>query len=852
MGGAKVIPFRFRVLAFSLAGLSPVALDAQEAVPPPPAEETPARGAPIGDGTGQAPDLRLPPNVIITTPDGKPLPPELLQKVLAALKADPNLRTVLDTATIGTVRTNINNTDIVVTAVRPRGAVLGNVAPTRTLNPLDIRAYGAQDINGLISSLGGEVTSVEAGAPKQPIVLLNGRRIANFEQIANFPTEAIERLEVFPEELALQYGFAANRKVVNLVTFDPFTSKNVMASFGVPIENGRSNVGANARYLHLAGASRYSLILGFDRAARVLESERDLVQPAEAPGQARFRTLLPESRQWTMSGSFSKDIFTDTPLTLTGNATSARRDALLGLGVSGPLRQKLVDRAAAVGATLSGRLPGGFWFSQTNYSVAISDAFTDIAAAGGGTARARSAASSLSTDMSLTGNLFALPAGSVSATLRTEYSRNVFSSRGDGDEPDQDADLVRNRGIVFATVDVPLAKRHDTSPSWLGSLSVNAHFGLEQITAFRTLLTYGYGLYWAPVESLRFTAMRSVQHSAPSLEQLGSVTIVTPNVRTFDYVRGETVDIAQTFGGNPRLRPDDRKVFNIGVVVKPARENFNVIANFTRTTVDRPITAFPIPTPPVQAAFPERLTRSASGRLLRIDSSPINLFRSARSDLRWGVNMTKSLGKLPEGADLIVSPVTDGTIPPGTLPPNSRVIDNPPGTPLPPEIENAISRVYFSFYHTWHLSETVVLSSGGPALDLLGGFALDGLGGRPRHEIEFAGGLFRRGLGARMSIRWQSASVVSGLPNATGAAGTRLHFSHDPTADLSLFLNPEDRIVGKVPDWIRNLQLALDVKNILNSRPEVRNELGEVPLNYQKAYLDPVGRSITFSIRKRF
>lgn len=850
--GVNVIPIRFGIILSSLAAMSPTALNAQETEPPPPADESPAGAARIADDAGQAPALRLPPNVTITRPDGKPLPPEILQQVLAALRADPGLRTVLDTATIGTVRTKVNNTDIVVTAVRSRGSVLGNVPPTRTLDPLDIRAYGAQDVNGLISGLGGEVTSVEAAAPKQPIVLLNGRRIANFEQIANFPTEAIERLEVFPEELALQYGFAANRKVVNLVTFDPFTSKNVRVSFGAPTAGGRSNVGAIGRYLHLAGASRYSLIFGFDKAARVLESERDLVQPAEALGQAQFRTLLPDSRQWTVNGSFSTEIFTDTPLTLTGNATSARKDALLGLGVSGPLRQKLVGRAASVGATLSGRLPGWFWFSQTSYSVAISDAFTDIAAAGGGTARARSTASNLSTDISLTGSLFALPAGNVSATLRAEYSRNIFNSRGYRDALDQDVDMVRNRGIVFAAIDVPLAKRYDASPSWLGSLSANAHFGLEQVSSFHTLLTYGYGLYWSPVESLRFTAMRSVQQSAPSLEQLGSVTIVTPNVRTFDYVRGETVDIAQTFGGNSDLRPDDREVLNIGVVVKPPRANFNVIANFTRTTVDRPIAAFPIPIQPVQAAFPERLSRTESGRLLRIDSSPINLFRSARSDLRWGINMTRSLGKLPDGTDLIVSPVTDGTIPPGTLPPNSRLIDNPPGTPLPPEIENAISRVYFSFYHSWHLSEAVVLSDGGPALDLLGGFALDGLGGRPRHEIEFAGGLFRRGLGARMSIRWQSPSVVSGLPNGTGPAGTRLRFSRDPSADLSLFLNPEDRIVGEVPEWIRNLQLTLDVKNILNSRPVVRNEFGEVPLNYQKAYLDPVGRSITFSIRKIF
>lgn len=844
-------PSRLGIVAFSLAGLSPAALHAQDLTSASPAR-APLYSQNAGPGQlGQTPDSPLAPNVTITTPDGRPLPPELLKKILGVLKSDPTLRGVLNTTTPETVRTTIDDMTIVVTAKRVRGSVLGDVPPTRTFNPLDIRAYGARDVAELIAGLSAEVTSVDAGGPKQPIVLLNGKRISSFDEIASYPTEAIARLEVFPEDLALRYGFPAGRKVVNIITADPFKSTNVYTSYGTTTEGGRETFGANGRYLHLKGGSRYNINMGLETSRRLLESERDLVVPLGRPTEGRFRTLLPESRQLTINGSSSHDFLGGNPLTLTGKAFTAETEALLGLGAGRPLTQDVNIHAVDIGAALSGRLPGWFWYGGTTYRFSGGETFTDGSTVESRKDEAHASASTFSVDASLSGSLFELPSGRVSATIRSEYSRDTFKSRASHGDRGTSERLLRDRSTVFANLDVPLASRDAGTPTWLGNLSVNAQVGLEQLTRFGALYTAGYGVYWSPISSLRLNISTSNQQTAPLLEQLGAPTITTPNVRTFDYVRGETVDVTRTSGANLDLRSDDRQLMNIGLSFKPAR-NVSLIASFTRTDIDDPILIFPIITQPVQTAFPERFTRDTSGRLVRVDSTPINLSSTHRSQLRWGLNFTRSLGRLPGGAELIFSPTTDGTIPPGTLPPNSRVIDNPPGTPLPPEIENALSRVFFSVYHTWHVADTVVLREGGATLDLLDGFALDGRNGRPRHELEVSGGLFRRGIGARVNVRWQSTSRLSGVPSGTGPAGADLRFSYDPLADVTVFINPEDRLVGAVPSWLRKLQLVFSIKNALNARPFVRDESGNVPLNYQAPYLDPVGRSINVSLRKLF
>src|SRR3546814_12843179 len=86
------------------------------------------------------------------------------------------------------------------------GAVIGDIPPDQQLGPADIRAYGVSSIDDLLTELGPQTQSASGG---RPIVLLNGRRIADFRELRDLPTAAILRVAILPAEVALKYGHSA-------------------------------------------------------------------------------------------------------------------------------------------------------------------------------------------------------------------------------------------------------------------------------------------------------------------------------------------------------------------------------------------------------------------------------------------------------------------------------------------------------------------------------------------------------------------------------------------------------------------------------------------------------------------
>src|SRR5215204_892819 len=114
--------------------------------------------------------------------------------------------------------------EIVVTGQRARGSVIGDIPPEDTLDSRDVRATGATSINELLDALAPQIGSTQGRGGERPILLLNGQRISSFRELRDIPTEAIQRVEILPEEVALKYGYAANQKVVNIVLRQRFRS----------------------------------------------------------------------------------------------------------------------------------------------------------------------------------------------------------------------------------------------------------------------------------------------------------------------------------------------------------------------------------------------------------------------------------------------------------------------------------------------------------------------------------------------------------------------------------------------------------------------------------------------------
>src|SRR5205085_3115224 len=139
--------------------------------------------------------------------------------------------------------------EIVVTGARARGSVIGDIPPENTLDARDIRATGATNINELLDALAPQIGSTQGRGGGAPVLLLNGQRISSFRELRDIPTEAIQRVEILPEEVALKYGYRADQKVVNIVLRSRFRSTIAQVGANGATEGGYANGSADVTRL---------------------------------------------------------------------------------------------------------------------------------------------------------------------------------------------------------------------------------------------------------------------------------------------------------------------------------------------------------------------------------------------------------------------------------------------------------------------------------------------------------------------------------------------------------------------------------------------------------------------------
>lgn len=773
-------------------------------------------------------------------PDGKPLPPELQQQLRERLKNGPPSGV-----------SPANGGDVVVTATRPRGSVVGDILPERVLSQVDIRSYGAGTVAELIQALGAQASSARGGEGGSPVVLLNGRRVSSFAEIARIPTEAIERTEILPAAVALKYGYPAEQKVVNVVTFERYTGRVGTGSIAAPTEGGQSSTAASASYLRLRGDTRLAIDAEAARSSALLENERDIQQVADDPLLGTSRTLLPASRRAALNATIAGPVAGDVAATLNARVEASATRALVGRDASGPLRRDGDVQALHLGTTLGGRAGQWLWTATANLDRTTTETTTDtgIAAAPRNDARATNSQANL--DLLLSGSPFALPAGATTLSVRGGAStRDLDATSRLGGSVGTSA-LARRTGSVQANLDLPITARAQSGAGRLGALTLSANAALEEVSDAGTLRSIGAGLYWAPVPTVSLLASIAGEQAAPSLEQLGAPQIVVPNVRTLDPRFGTTVDVTRIVGGNPALLSDDRHVFTLGGTIKPfAATDLVLNLDYSDTRIDDAIAPFPLVTARLEAAFPERFVRDAAGRLQRIDGTALNFARARQRQLRWGFSLMKRLGPLPPGmqnATIRMAPSMADVS--RRLPPGAQVLRIESGSPGARMFDNLTSRLMLSVQHLWRIEDSVVLRQGVAPLDLLGGDAVDPRGGRPRHEIEVQAGAFKRGFGGRITANWTAATSVHDLGGPAGP----LRFADLATVNLALFANISERLGrARTPDWLRGTRVSLNVTNLLNDRVEVRDGAGVTPLAFQPAYLNPLGRTVALSLRKTF
>ena len=210
--------------------------------------------------------------------------------------------------------------EIVVQGQRPRGSVVGDIPAENVLNSRDIRATGATSISELLDSVASQTGSARGRGGGRPIMLLNGQRISGFREIRDLPPEAIERMEILPEEVALKYGYAADQRMVNIVLRRRFNSTEVELRGRGATDGGYVSGQAEAGRLIIAEGTRTSLNFEAEGNSPLFEDERDIVlQPVESQPEEvdprPFRTLTGSSSTYRLTGTHNRTVLGDVSAT---------------------------------------------------------------------------------------------------------------------------------------------------------------------------------------------------------------------------------------------------------------------------------------------------------------------------------------------------------------------------------------------------------------------------------------------------------------------------------------------------------------------------------------------------------
>lgn len=797
--------------------------------------------------------------------------------------------------------------EIVVTADRYGEA---KVAAESELGEDEIASHGSDSIQELLIRLAPLINS----GPGQPVVLINGKPAGFDQSILSYPTEALARLAVLKPEAAAQYGEAPGTRVINLVLKKNFSMRNVDAGvngataggqYGGSLSAGQTAISGDIRWNVNARIGRDSALRktarnvppragAFDRVGFVSAVDGGEIDPllsavagslvtvaaippgalSGVPTLADFATtandiyaldpdayddfqparrnmslnvgitravgnfsvslnlnanrsdskgrrglpmasvVVPAGSPWT---PFSGDVMLTRPYageralraenssksfggSLNVNGMVAGWQASLGVNYSRNWGDNLLERGVDVDRARQlidagdpGFNPWGMWDSSLLLAT-----------------RNRSNNENLVARVQVQKDILSLPAGPLALSISANASRGRSESRR-SDNSGAPAILSvskRREADGQISLGVPISQRGAAEIGPLGDISLDLSVSGQTMADGPLQKRFGGGLNWSPFPIVQFRGSLDYVEIAPTFELLDG-PIVTRINRIFDYRRGEIAEPVWITGGNPDLGSGSMQSLSLDANLRPFNDQVLTLNFGYRQSVAKgAISAFPDLTPVIEAAFPERVTRDADGRLVAIDARAINLARETDAALISGVSL-----RLPGRNAASAAKET--------------AIANP-------------LQISVSLNHNMRLKNELRTRAGVPDIDRLAD------SGQSRHSLSLQITVGKRGIGANLNGNWSSAARVRSVDRV-------FHFKPPMLFNISMFLEP-DRLFGPVEKgtFLDDLKLSLDVQNLLNGYRRVTLDDGSVPAGYTHDEIDPLGRVIRLTVRKRF
>lgn len=675
-----------------------------------------------------------------------------------------------------------------------RGAA--RVPPETELNVAEIDALGAWDIGEVLKRIGETL-----GVGDEPVVIINGKQVANSGAFSGFPPDALVRAEVLPPEAAALYGGVPGQRVVNLVLQRRFSSYDGRLAGSRPTQGGTSSLSGDVRRSAIVDENAHQLGLTLTHDSPLRADERDRHLPGEGP-EAGAVTLRPRADTVSANATLTRSLGEWSGVfSLNGQARDIRSVSPFG-GSTVEIRRKGENLAGSVG--LSGTLVG--WALQANLNGQASRARED------GFTNGRDENQSLGLTASASRTLIELPVGPVVANL----NGNLMGSRSvvDRNQLRRTTNFQTREGR--GSLAVPLLKAGEGAGRLIGGLQATLGGSIRETSGGGGEDMSG-GLVWAPRKGLRLNGVWSTSSASVSdIQRFEPLYFGAPRV-VFDFRAGEAVEITPVLGGNPDLRPPRSERLALTASLGPF-SSWGLSGNlgYQRSEASDGIGSLPELTEDVEAAFPDRIQRDADGRLISIDYRPLNLSSSLREGLASSLNFN-----LPRPAG-------------------------------PAAGEATVLRVALS--HSLRMKDTVALMAGRPDLNRLKG---DG-GGVSRQDARIMLDARRGRWGVNALAQWQDGYRTRRVSGADGPGDlviepfttVGLKFSFQMTSSSRRPAQEDEE--GAPRRRSGGLQLGFEVDNLFDARPGAHLGDGSPAPGYGRDLQDPIGRTVRLTLQRRF
>jgi iron complex outermembrane receptor protein len=588
---------------------------------------------------------------------------------------------------------------------------------------------------------------------------------------------------------------------------------------------------------------------------------------AHAGGGGAYRSLADAAESYSLNGNITERLDADTTISSTARLERSYGDGLNGLfaallrvptmspfspfgsdvslaaGLGEALRHSQVSTALNAGSVLHARVDAFNISASVNYAHRVARTETDrdydLAALQAGvlaggidpfaglgssqigpvrTDRSRARSDVAEAQVVAGGPLLRLPTGLISISMRLGGRLDHFSTFTRGATVNRSSQLRRDDINAQANLQIPVLPAGGID---IGSVTVDLTGGVRRVSGAGTLESYGGAINWAVTRTVD-VRFELADEEVPTLGGLlTDPVIVSQNYRVFDFIRQETVLVDYVTGGNPDLLPQHRRVTKIsGTAVPLPSGDLTFNAEYNRIVARNSVAQLPPANSHIQAAFPDRFIRDASGVLVQLDARPVSFVHDKVEFVRWSLDLRHTYGARA-----------------GTPSGNSS------GASMPSV--GGSWRLDFRVDHSWYLTSERLARQGLAPVDLLAGGAAGYGGGQQRHQVQVSASAFHRGMGLQVFGDWNSRSVINA---GTLTSPSQILFAPRLKVNTRMFAN-----LGPLfpqANWLKGARVTLEVVNLLDSKQRVTDQGGGTPLRYQPFLLDPVGRAFKLTLRK--